>query len=236
MRAQRILKGFVIISMIVCIVFLAIDLFKTVKINFNYAQMQSTTRISTSSSTEQLRYEPTDYKITNKEDVLEQIKKITLELKDEQNIADTIGLFEIGNIQKIEPFFYEYEQYITVKYKLLNIVEYLPRLHRTIKGYTNEQLINYFNENSSYIEKCYGITASDEFVSLAKSLSSLGNNDISFAAVRTASIEFDYESDMLLFIFRVDAGENSEIYSVKVEYYKSNDNQVKPYVTFKTVE
>ena len=137
MRAQRILKGFVIISMIVCIVFLAIDLFKTVKINFNYAQMQSTTRISTSSSTEQLRYEPTDYKITNKEDVLEQIKKITLELKDEQNIADTIGLFEIGNIQKIEPFFYEYEQYITVKYKLLNIVEYLPRLHRTIKGYTN---------------------------------------------------------------------------------------------------
>jgi len=236
MRAQRILKGFVIISMIVCIVFLAIDLFKTIKINFNYAQMQSTTRISTSSSAPQIRYEPTGYKITNKEDVLEQIKEITVELKNEQTVADTIGLFEIGNIQKIEPFFYEYEQYITVKYKLLNIVEDLPRLHRTIKGYTNEQLINYFNENSSYIEKYYGITASNEFVNLAKSLSFLGKNDISFAAVRTASIEFDYDSDMLLFIFRVDAGENSEIYSVKVEYYKSTDNQVKPYVTFKTVE
>lgn len=233
MRAQKILRRVAIFFLVVCIIFLAIDVIKTLKINFDYMQMQSSKRISLSSNEPEIRYEPTDYKISNKEDMLEQVKEVVRDLKAEQSSDDIEGLVEIGNINKIEVFFYNYEQYTIVKYKLLNIMEDLPKLYKATKGYTNDQLKNYFENNSVHIDSYYGITSSDEFVELAKSLSFLGNNEISFAAVRTASIDFSYDLDTLTFNFRLDAGDNTAIYRVKAQYYKASDNQVTPYLSFK---
>ena len=234
MRSQKIVKTIALILLIAAIVFLAIDIIKSLTISFNYMGMQSSERISLSSNVPEIRYEPTDYEIVNKDDVLEQIKKIALDLKNNKSSKDVEGLVEIGNIHKIEGFFYEYEQYAVVKYKLLNIIEDLPKLYKATKGLSNEQLINYFDQNAVHVENYYGIVSSEEFISLVKSLSFL-NNKIGFTAVRTATIEFDYDHDVLLFNLRVDAGEKTEIYSVKAEYYRSTDNQVKPYVTFKTI-
>ena len=157
MRSQKIIKGLALILMIGVIIFLGIDIIKSLKISVDYMGMQSSERISLSSNVPEIRYEPTDYDITNKDDVLEQVKKITLDLKNEKTSKDVKGLVEIGNIHKIEGFFYEYEQYAVVKYKLLNIIEDFPKLHKATKGFSNEQLKDYFNQNSVHIENYYGI-------------------------------------------------------------------------------
>ena len=84
MRTQKILKRLAMILLIVCVVFIVIDLFKVLKINIDFMRMQSSSRISSSSITPEVRYEPNnEYIITNKEDVLEEIKIMTLELKEE---------------------------------------------------------------------------------------------------------------------------------------------------------
>jgi len=234
MRFQKILRRLAIIFFIICVVFLAIDIIKNIKISIDFMAMQSSGRISSSSTNDKVRYEPTNYVIANKEDALEEIKKITLGLKNEyEKSNEKVNLFEIGNIHKLEDYFYEYKSYAVVKYKLLNIIDDLPKLYSKIKGYGDSQLETYFNENSNYIESYYGITSSSEFIDLAKSLSFLGNGKIKKVVVDTGSIELDYENDVLIFDtkLRADNG-NVETYFVRADYNKSRDNQVKPYVSF----
>lgn len=232
MRALKILKTFAIIFLIICVIFIAIDIFKVLKININFMGMQSSNRIPSSSNVDEIRYEPTDYIIANKEDALEEIKKIVIELKsDYDEIEPKEELFEIGNIHKIENLFYNYESYAIVKYKLLNIIEDLPKLNNAIKGFSNSQLEVYYDENSAYIEKYYGITSSSEFVGFAKTLSFLGNGGIKRVALEVASINFDYDNNNLGFNIKLRAA-NDKIatYFIRCDYYKSSDNQVKPYV------
>ena len=233
MRIQKILKNCAIIFFIICIVILAIDLFKVLKINFDFMGMQSAERISSSSKADEVRYEPTDYKIANKDEALEEIKNITLKLKENHvNSENVEELFEIANINKIEPFFYEYEKYAIVKYKLLNIIEDLPKLHKEINGFGNTGLKNYFNNNVAYIENYYGITSSDKFISFASSLDFLGDSKVEIAIVEDVTIEFDYDNDLLKFNMKIIADNgNSEVFAVKSDYYKTSNNQINPYVT-----
>jgi len=232
MRFQKILKNSAIVLLIVCAIVLAIDIFKVLKINFNFLGMQSSERISTSSSIDSVKYEPTEYVIANKEDALTEIKKIALGLKNDYiNSNNKDKLFEIGNIHKIENFFYTYKSYAIVKYKLLNIIEDMPKLYSVTKGYSNDQLTNYFNSNSTYVDKVYGITDSTEFIDLAKSLSFLGSGKVNDATVKVETISFNYDNDYLTFSIELE-GNNTSSYFVRAEYYKSNDNQVKPYVSF----
>ena len=233
MRAQKILRTCAIIFLIIFIVILALDLFDVLKINFNFLGMQKSERMATSSNNDAVRYEPTDYMITNKEEALEEIKKIALELKANKTNAETAGLFEIANIHKLETFFYEYEQYTVVKYKLLNIIDELPILYKNIKGYADTQLESYFSENSAYIEKYYGITSSEDFINLANSLSFLGNGKVKLAIVETITIDFNFDTDTLRFNIKLKADNNeSSTYVVKAQYFKTSDNQVTPYMSF----
>ena len=103
MQFQKIITRLAIILLIICGIILAVDLFKVLKINFSFMGMQSSERISSSSSVDSVRYEPTNYVIANKEEALEEIKKITLDLKNEYiNSNKDENLFEIANINKIE--------------------------------------------------------------------------------------------------------------------------------------
>lgn len=232
MRAQKALKTVGIIFLIVCVIFIAIDIFKVLKININFIGMQSSDRISASSSIDEIRYEPTDYKIANKDEALDEIKQIVVALKEDYSKKEIKeDLFEIGNIHKIENLFYNYESYAVVKYKLLNIIEDLPKLNSTIKGFNNSQLKVYYNENKAYIEKYYGITDSNKFIEFAKSLSFLDNGDIKRVAIDVASINFDYDNNNLKFNIKLRAdNDNIVTYSIRCDYYKSSDAQVKPYV------
>lgn len=234
MRFQKIITRLAIILLIICGIILAVDLFKVLKINFSFMGMQSSERISSSSSADSVRYEPTNYVIANKEDVLEEIKKMIVDLRNEyQNSNKKEDLFEIANINKIENFFYEYSKYAVVKYKLLNIIEDLPKLYSATKNYTDTQLTTYFNSNSTHIESYYGITDSSEFIKLAKSLNFLGDGKIDVAIVSDTTIDFNYENDTLTFSMKMKAenGKSSN-YFVRAKYYRSSDNQVAPYVSF----
>lgn len=232
MRFQKILKNFAIVVLIISIILLAVDIFKMLKINFNFMDMQSSNRISTTSTVDSVRYEPTNYVIANKEDALTEIKQITLGLKNDYiNSNNKAKLFEIGNIHKIENLFYTYKSYAIVKYKLLNIIEDMPKLYNATKGYSNEQLTNYFNNNSAYIDKVYGITTATDFIELSKSLKFLDNSKIKYATVEVVTIDFDYDNDCLTFDMELE-GNSIGWYSVRTDFYKSNDNQVKPYVSF----
>jgi len=196
--------------------------------------MQSSDRISSSSNADEVRYEPTNYIITNKEDALDEIKKITLALKEEYtNSNKDLNLFEFGNIHKIENLFYDYKSYAVVKYKLLNIIEDLPKLYNATKGLDNNGLESYLSNNSADIEELYGITYEEEFIDLAKSLSFLENGKVDLSVIDIATVDLDYDNDVLIFEIRVKA-ENGNIktYFVRADYYKSNTNQVKPYVKF----
>lgn len=232
MRFQKILKRLAIFLLVGCIIILAIDVLKTVKINLDYKNMQSSTRISSSSNIANIKYEPTDYTILNKADALEEIKKITLDLKEEyMNSEQKEQLFEIGNIHKIERLFYNYESYMVAKYKILNIIDELPKLTEKIKGYSNSQLSTYFENNSSYIDKYYGITTSDTFINFAKSLSFLDGTGIKRSVIDVDSVSFDYDNDILSFKLMIKADNDKiESYSVNIDYYDFSDNQVKPYV------
>lgn len=234
MRFQKLMKNLIIIFLIACVIFLAVDVFKTVKIGMDFAGMQSSERVSSSSKADEVRFEPTNYIIANKDEALEEIKKITIELKNNHdNLNQNVGLFEIGNIHKIETLFYEYQSYAIVKYKLLNIIEDLPKLYRDTKGYTNEQLKNYYNNNVIDIETVYGIRNSDEFVKFAQTLSFLGNGKIKKTVVDTITIDFDYENDILKFNMKLKADNgNIQEYSVRADYYKFTEQQVKPYIKF----
>lgn len=233
MRAQKILKTCAMIFLIVFVVILAIDVFKTLKINFDFLGMQQSKRISSSSNNDSVRYEPSEYIINNKEDVIEEVEKMVVELRANKTAAETEGLFEIANIHKLETFFYEYEQYAIVKYKLLNIIDELPILYKNTKGYTDTQLESYFSEKSTYIEKYYGITSSEDFINLVKSLSFLGNGKIKLAIVETITIDFDLDNDTLRFNIKLKADNNeSSTYAVKAQYFKTSDNQVTPYMSF----
>ena len=88
MRAQKILKNFAIICLILCVIFLAIDIFRTLKINIDFLSMQSSDRISLSSEADEVRYEPTKYTIKNRAEALEEIKKIVIGLKNEYNSSN----------------------------------------------------------------------------------------------------------------------------------------------------
>lgn len=234
MQFQKIITRLAIILLIICGIILAVDLFKVLKINFSFMGMQSSERISSSSSVDSVRYEPTNYVIANKEEALEEIKKITLDLKNEYiNSNKDENLFEIANINKIEKFFYEYSKYAVVKYKLLNIIEDLPKIHKATANYTDNQLTTYFNDNSTHIENYYGITSSGEFINLAKSLSFLGSGKIEVAILQDTTISFNYETDVLTFSMKMKAenGKSSN-YLVTAKYYRSSDNQVAPYVSF----
>lgn len=235
MQFQKILKKVAVLFLIICIVLIVIDLFKILKINFNFINMQSSERISSINNADAIKYEPTDYIITNKEDALEEIKKITMELKKQYiNSNKKEDLFEIANINKIENFFYEYEKYAIVKYKLLNIIEDLPKLYKNTKGYSDNQLKSYFEQNSVHIESYYGIKNSSDFVNLAKSLDFLDNSGVKLAVVLDSTINFDYENDVLTFNMRISSNNDKRgVYLIKSEYYKTSDNQVTPYVSFK---
>lgn len=234
MKSQKILRNFAIIVMIVCIIILAIDLFKVLKINVDFLGMQSSSRISSSSNAAEVKYEPTDYMIANKDDALDEIKKITVDLKNEYVESNKKEeAFEIANIHKLSNFFYTYDKYAVVKYKLLNIIEDLPILYKATQGSTDAQLKSYFNNNIMHIENYYGITSSDEFINLANTLSFLGNGKIKNAIVLVESINFDYDNDILDFSIELvaDNGQSTNYY-VKAHYYKTSDNQVTPYVSF----
>lgn len=234
MRLQKMLKNLAIIFLIACAIFLAIDIFKMLKINFDFMGMQSSERISSSSTNDAVRYEPTNYVITNKEDAIEEIKKITIALKDDYKSSGKVNLFEIGNIHKLEDYFYEYKSYAVVKYKLLNIIEDLPKLYSATKGYSNSELQTYFNNNISNIEKLYGITDTNDFIAFAKKIRFLGNGKVKTAIVDTGTINLDYIGDVLVFNMKLKADNgNIEQFFVRADYYKSNDNQVKPYLRFK---
>lgn len=235
MRSEKILKNTAIVFIVICVTLLAIEMFKALKINFNFMGMQSSTRVSSSSDAHEVRYEPTDYAITNKDEVLEEVKNITTALKNEYvNSGNKENLFEIGNIHKIENFFYEYEKYAVVKYKLLNIAEDLHKLYKATKGYTDTQLTSYFDNNKAYIENLYGITTSSTFNDLAKSLSFLEDSEVNMLIVKDETIDFDIDNDVLTFSVKVKSESNkSEFYFVKVDYYKTSDNQVTPYVNFR---
>lgn len=232
MRAQKILIRAAIIFFVMCIIFLGIDIFKTLKISIDFNKMQSTDRIASSSNAPEIKYEPTRYVILNKEEFLEDVKKITIELKSEYiNSKEKKKMFEIANIHKIEGFFYTYELYTVVKYKLLNLVEEFPKLYSNIRNYNDNQLEEYFNTNASYIEKYYGITLDSEFVEFAKSLNFLENEKITNAIVDVETIDFDYENDTLKFKIKLKTNNDKNIsYLIKAEYYRSSDNQVKPYI------
>jgi len=238
MRTQKILKTSAIIFFIVCVIFIAIDIFKVLKINIDFMGMQESKRISSSSKADAVRYEPTEYVITNKEDALEEIKKITVELKNEHIKSGNIeGLFEIANINKIEKFFYEYEKYVIVKYKLLNIIEDLPVLYKATKNNNTAELKSYFDKNLIYLENYYGITSSDDFITFVNSLKFLENNDIKIAVIQDATIYFDYNSDILTFNMKmISDNDNSNVYPIKVQYYESSSNQVAPYVEIRINE
>lgn len=233
MRAQIFLKRFAIVLMIICIFFFGIQTFKVLKIGFNFFGMQSTERISSSSSAHEVRYEPTGYTISNKEEVLEEIKKVTSGLKNKQSENQTEELFEIEEIYKIQNFFYEYKSYAVVKYKLLNIIEDLPMLYLATKGYTDAQLESYFSKNTAYIEKYYGIQYSSDFIKLVKTLDFLDDGKISGAAINVGTISFDQDNDIFKvdIILTADNGQSSS-YSIRSDYFKASDNQVLPYVKF----
>ena len=219
-----------------CVVFVAIDIFRVLEINIDFMQMQSSKRISSSSKADSVRYEPTEYVIGNKEDVLEEIKKITLNLKDEHvNFGSTEGLFEIANINKIEKFFYEYEKYAIVKYKLLNIISDLPTLCNNTKNSSDTALNEYFDKNLAHLESYYGITNRKDFIAFANSLDFLRDTVIKVAIVQDVTIYLDYNKDILTFNMKiVGENDNSSVYTVKVQYYESSNNQIAPYVEFKT--
>lgn len=234
MRVSKLLRRLAIVLFIGCIVIFSIDLLKILKVNLDFLGMQSTDRISSSSENEKIRYEPTDYVIANKDEVLAEIKNITIDFKEEYiNSNKKTNLFEIANIDKLQGFFYEYQKYAVVKYKLLNIIEDLPKLHSTTKNYTDSQLNDYLKNNSTHIEKCYGITSNDKFVELAKSLSFLGSGKTDMAIILDATVDYDYDDDTLEFYIQLVSENNkSQNYFVKADYYKSTDNQVTPYVSF----
>ena len=124
MRVSKLLRRLAIVLFIGCIVIFSIDLLKILKVNLDFLGMQSTDRISSSSENEKIRYEPTDYVIANKDEVLAEIKNITIDFKEEYiNSNKKTNLFEIANIDKLQGFFYEYQKYAVVKYKLLNIIQ-----------------------------------------------------------------------------------------------------------------
>lgn len=232
MRFQKILKNLAIILLIICAVILAIDVIKNLKININFMKMQSSDRISFSSNEPKVKYEPTAYLIANKEDVLEEIKNLTIELKTQyENSVNKEKLFEIGSIHKIKNLFYDYQKYAVVKYKLLNIIEDLPKLYKETAGYTDSQLEKYFDDNFMHIENYYGITESGKFIVFAKSLHFLSGDKIEAVTLRDSSISFDYDNDILDFyiIIKTESGRSAE-YSINIDYYESSDNQVKPYL------
>lgn len=234
MQVDKWIKRIAIIFMIVCAVILAIDVIKRIKISIDFMGMQSTSRISNSSDVSEIKYEPTDYEIANKDEVIDEIKNMVIELKAEHESSNKkIDADEIANIHKLENYFYEYKSYAITKYKLLNIAEELPKTYKATKGYSKEQLVSYFNEKKADIEYYYGITSSDKFAEFAKSLSFLGSGKVELMIVQTNSISFDYENDKLKFDVKVkgDNG-NSKMYTVRMQYYKTSDNQVTPYLEF----
>jgi hypothetical protein len=230
MRGRKLLINFGIIFLIICTIIISIDIFKRINASFSFVKMQSTTRISSSSDEERIKYEPTNYVITNKDEILEKIKDATSLLKN--NILDskeTSSLFEIGNIHKIENLFYEYKSYAIVKYKLLNIIEALPKLTEITLNYTDEQLESYFIQNASNIENVYGITKSNEFIGFVKSIREL--DSIKSAIISASTISFNYNDDRLNFYIEFSDGRDSKFYFVDIFYYNSNTNQIRPYLT-----
>lgn len=239
MRFRQLLINIAVTLLIIGTIFLLIDLVKTVAVTAGYRNNQSSSqRISSSSNASEIRYAPETVVITNKEDALTEIKKITLSLKDEyEKSQNKERLFEIANIHKIKNLFYNYEKYAIVKYKLLNIIEDLPKLKKATNGYSAEQLKNYFDQNSEYIEEYYGIIDNSNFAKLIKSLEFLGSSNIAFATLNSSTIRFDQNNDVLN--FKIELGVengNSKFYIVNSNYYKSSDNQIFPYVTFTAVE
>ena len=237
MRLQNKIKNVAAILFIVCAIILGISIIKTLKININFLKMQSPERISSSSKKEKINYEPTDYTIVNKDEVLEEVKKITLEFKNEHiNSGSTEGLFEIANINKIEKYFYGYDKYAVVKYKLLNIVDNLPKLYKATKGKSNVELEKYFNNNTADIEYYYGITKYSDFEALVNSLGFLGGNNVKTALVQSLTIDFDYDNDVLGFQIGIISNSNMlKNYSVLVQYFLEDENQIAPYVCFKAI-
>lgn len=233
MRYQKFLKGLVYFLIIVCSVVLIIDAIRLIKIEIHYINMNSTTRISASSTNEAVRYEPTEYKIKNKEQVLKNIEEFTAKLKNDNSKFATDQLFEIGGIYKVSYLFINYEQYMAAKYKLLNIIDELPKLYKVTIGYTSEKIAEYFDKNSSYIEQYYGITTKSDFENLVKSLSFLKNTNIKMAELADETVNYDTENNILTFsiILYTENGDAS-IYSVKLNYFKTSEAQVVPYLSF----
>lgn len=230
MRTQKFIKIFVIACFIACGIFIAIDIIKSLKISADFMKMQESSRITSSSNEAAIRYEPTDYNIKNKGEMLDAVKNLTYDLKS--NFVVSKDLFEIANIHKIESYFYEYKKYLVVKYKLLNIIDDLPKIYSQTKGVTNAEIENYFNKNRDHIEKYYGITESSEFVELAKSLNFLGSDKVNLAIILTETIAFEPDSEVLTFYIKLKTNKDNKVYFVKVCYTKTSDLQVLPYLSF----
>lgn len=127
-----------------------------------------------------------------------------------------------------------YRKYYAMKTKVeIAIYENLPNLYRKTISMNDTEIRSYFNSNSPYIDKIWGITNSNDFITLVKNLRILKSSSIDSVSLYESSIYNDAKKNTVYFLISVvDDKSNELLLNVTSNYTDFSDNQKSPYITF----
>lgn len=137
---------------------------------------------------------------------------------------------ELLNSSSIYDDFSSFKSYYFAKLKIETAVyERLNWLYSAILGMDEDKLLSYFNSNSDYIDKYWGITSFEEFRDFTNTILNLNGSSVKSCAV-TSSGSYAL-SNTIYFRIMVETKEGSYIYlNVSVSPEKSSKNQAAPLI------
>lgn len=139
----------------------------------------------------------------------------------------------IENVYSLVDTFPEFKAYYSVKLKLEKaIFEGLPYLCKENVLDSNTKVTNFFNNNSNYLEKTFGISSPEQFSDFVSCLTLLKDKDFKYAKVIEKSNDYANCS-----VFSVEVGsslEDSVCFDVIAYHFNDTKNQKAPVIVFYT--
>jgi len=137
---------------------------------------------------------------------------------------------DIDRFYELQPYFLEYKLYLSTKYKVKQILDELPSLINKTAGLSESGINSYYEQNSEYIDKVFGIENAEEFKVAINSLKPLKSQKKLKLTYNPDSI-FHNTSQRTISIFSIIEGKDS-MASVNFKFmpYYSTVNQSAPYV------
>lgn len=140
----------------------------------------------------------------------------------------------INNVYELMDFFPSFKMYYSFKLKLENaIFNELPDLYNKTVSLSDLELKTFFENNTVYLDKYFGITTLEQLTNIVDNLSTIKSGNFKFGEVIASSIFYNPYGECTVFLLDV-TNDNGDFISFSINSYLGYDteNQKAPVLVF----